>query len=113
MWRRLTIAGLRSLSHVRSCIVVPMTFSNLEYLQEVREGIAAGGREVRHVCLVAPLAVVHERLRRRGSHSGRSPWTWRRAAECCAAHASPAFALHVDASTRTPAEIATRILTEA
>jgi hypothetical protein len=110
IWRRLTIAGLRSASRVRPRIVVPMTFSNLAYLREVREGLAAGGRDVRHVCLVAPLAVVQERLRRRGSDATRSAWSWRRAAECCAAHADPAFAVHVDASARTPSEIAPEIL---
>jgi hypothetical protein len=106
LWRRLTTAGLR-LARLRSpTIVVPMTISNPAYLAELRAGIARFEPRLLHACLVAPVAVVHARLRERGAHPETHPWEFRRAAECCAVHGRAEFATHVDASERTPDEIA-------
>lgn len=105
LWRRLTIAGLRATRLVWPNVVVPMAFSNLAYLDEVRDGLRRFEPRVLHVCLVAPLAVVEERLRSRKAEA----WAFRQAAECCRAHARDEFAVHIDA-TRTPEEIAGEIL---
>lgn len=97
VWRRLTIVALR-LARLRDrTVVVPMAFSNAAYLNEIRAAIARFEPNVVHVCLVAPVAVVHERLRSRGADPERQAWEYRRAEECCAVHGAEAFAVHVDA----------------
>lgn len=103
-WRRLTIAGLRIARMFRRNVIVPMAFSNLAYLDEIRDGARRFDNDVQHVCLVAPLHVIEERLRRRGSEE----WGFRRAAECCVAHESADFATHVNAE-RDPDEIVEEI----
>ena len=99
-WRRLTGIALRIIRRFRPNVIVPMAFSNPAYLEEIRAAAERADDRVLHVCLVAPLEVVHERLRRRGAEE----WCFRRAAECCAAHESGAFARHVNAE-REPREI--------
>ena len=64
-WRRLSVLGVRAAAALRPHVIVPMAFSNLSYLQEVRDGIARFAPRVHCFCLVAPLPVVRERLRRR------------------------------------------------
>jgi chloramphenicol 3-O-phosphotransferase len=96
-WRRMTIAALRLARLGFRNVVVPMAFSNAEYLDEIRAGVARFEPHVVHVCLVAPLEVVHARLRGRGADRQKNAWEYRRAEECCAVHAGAAFATHVDA----------------
>ena len=105
-WRRLTIAGLR-LARLRSpVIIVPMAISNPGYLAELRRGVAGFEPRVLHFCLVAPVEVVHSRLRSRGADESRQRWQFRRASECCAVHGDEAFAIPIDAALRTPEDIA-------
>jgi len=99
-WRRLTILGLRITRFFTRNIVVPMAISNVSYLEEIRRGV---GPDVLHVCLVAPLEIVHERLRNRG---GAHEWEFRRAAECCSVHGGEAFARQIDAAHRSAEDIA-------
>lgn len=106
VWRRLTIAGLWVVRRLWPNIVVPMAFSNAAYLQEIRAGISRFEPRVLHFCLVAPVEVVHERLRRRGEDANPAAWQVRRASECCLAHESSDFATHVAAVNRTPEDIA-------
>ena len=109
-WRRLTVAGLR-LARLRSAdVIVPMAFSNPAYLEEVRNGIGRFEPRLHHYCLVAPVDVVHGRLRKRGADPVGEEWEFRRASECCAVHGSSAFAEHVDARTRSPEELAAHLL---
>lgn len=110
-WRRLTIVGLRVTRMLYPSVVVPMAFSNAEYLDEIRRGASRFDRDVRHICLVAPEEVVHERLRRRGTDPSNAAWEYRRASECCRAHESETFGQQVEAGVRTPEEIADEILT--
>jgi gluconate kinase len=109
-WRRLTIAGLRMTRMVYPTIIVPMAFSNTAYLDEIRAGIRRFEPRLHHVCLVAPLEVVHERLRRRQCRPDDAAWQLRRAAECCAVHSDARFGVHVDAGTRGVEEIVEEIL---
>ena len=85
-----------------------MAFSELRYLDEVRSSLSSRGRRVLHFCLTAPLAVVRERLARRGEPVDDPRWAWvhRRAAECCAVHGGPEFAVHVSADAAAPPAIA-------
>jgi hypothetical protein len=76
-----------------------------------RPGIAKFHRPVLHFCLTAPIEVVRERLTARGEPQGDPAWSWvhRRAAECCVAHQSPAFAMHIPADRGSPAMIAAEL----
>ena len=107
MWRRLTVRGIRVGRLVRSNVVVPMAFSEVSYLREIRAGIARFDEDIMHLCLVAPLEVVHQRLRSRGEDpaSPGGAWAFRRASECCEAHAAPEFAEQVPTAGRTPEAI--------
>lgn len=84
-------------------VIVPMAFSNLAYLSEIRDGAARGDRQTLHVCLIAPIEIVRERLARRGDAGA---WEERRAEECCVAHARDEFAVHVDATGDVDAIVA-------
>lgn len=110
IWRKLTIVGLRIVRFFQPNIIVPMAFSNPAYLHEVRNGVRAFDKDVLHICLVAPVEVVHARLRHRGATEANAPWQYRRATECCAAHHAAEFAEQVSAADREPAEIAGEVI---
>ena len=97
LWRRLTIVAVRLARIVRSNVIVPMAFSNAAYLDEIRSALRRFDDTVLHVCLVAPLDVVHARLEARGAHPLTHAWEYRRAAECCTVHRGGEFAKQVRA----------------
>ncbi len=106
VWRKLTVAGLR-LARLRSAnIIVPMGFSNTLYLEELRRAVGRFEPKCLHYCLVAPVDIVHARLHGRGADRDKDAWQYRRASECCAVHGNKVFEKHVDASRRTPEEVA-------
>ena len=102
VWRRLTTLAIRIAHRLRANVIVPMAFSNVDYLNEIRAPLQSI-----HVCLVAPLDVVQQRIRTRNHRD--EEWQSRRAAECCDAHRDAAFAIHVDA-TRGVEEISGEIV---
>ena len=108
LWRRLVVRGIRATTFIRATVIVPMAFSNLDYLKEVLDGVRRFDPSVVHFCLVAPLEVVEERLMGRGHHGGdpRSAWLDRRAAECCAIHSDPAFAEQIPTAGLTAPQVA-------
>ena len=108
MWRRLTVAAIRFKRRLRPNVIVPMTFSNIDYLDEIRSHLMRFDARVLHFCLVAPVDVVNERLARRKLPPEDQAWQLRRAAECCAVHGEPRFAVQVNA-TRSVARIAEEI----
>jgi predicted kinase len=107
-WRRLSVIGARSFGAVRGIVILPMAFSDIDYLEEVRSGLASTGRPVLHFCLTAPLDVVQSRLAERGEPADDPSWSWvhRRAAECCRAHESPSFEVRVPAADATAQALA-------
>jgi hypothetical protein len=106
LWRRLTVTGLRVVRMFWPNVVVPMAFSNVAYLQDIRTRISRFEPRLFHFCLVAPVDVVHARLRARGADSGNEAWQYRRASECCAVHDRPEFSTQVLTANRDPDEIA-------
>lgn len=110
LWRRLTILGLRIARLFFPNVVVPMAISNAAYLEELRAGIARFEPRVLHYCLIAPLEVIHERQRNRRVDARDAAWQHRRAAECCAAHGGPEFAVHVPAHDRDAVTIAEELV---
>jgi hypothetical protein len=111
-WRRLTVTGLQAVRRFRRTVIVPMAFSNLDYLAEIRRGARHADPDVRHLCLTAPLEVVVERLKRRAAAEGHEPGAWqlRRATECCAVHGGPAFAEQVPTAGLDPDAIAAEVV---
>jgi hypothetical protein len=106
LWRTLTISGIRATRLMRRTVIVPMAFTNLEYLRHIRTGVESFDEDVRHFCLIAPLETVKARLRNRGAID---PWPFRRAEQCCAIHRDPAFAEQIEAIA-SPPEILNQIL---
>ncbi len=110
LWRRLIVHQAR-LVHLRArTVIVPMAFTNLDYLEDFA---AALGRTapVRRLCLVAPLDLVRERLAARVALEGRglNAFELRRSAECVAVLGkNPAFGIPIDARA-TSAEIVRHI----
>jgi chloramphenicol 3-O-phosphotransferase len=109
-WRSLTVQGLRVARLGWRVIVVPMAISNANYLAELRSGISQFEPRLLHFCLMAPVEVVHDRLRARGANPVEQSWQFRRAAECCAVHGRDVFATHVDAARSSPQQLATELL---
>ncbi|HEX8411804.1 MAG TPA: AAA family ATPase [Thermoanaerobaculia bacterium] len=110
IWRRLTVIALRVVRLFRRNVIVPMAFSNPEYLEEIRDGITRFEPRHVHVCLVAPLEVVQQRLQNRRLDPRDAQWQYRRAAECCAVHHGQPFATQVDAANRDVNQIAAEIV---
>jgi hypothetical protein len=110
LWRRLTVAGLRVTRLFYPNVVVPMALSNAAYLEEIRSGLQRFERRLYHLCLIAPIDVVHGRLRQRRLRPADELWQFRRAAECCAVHSEERFGPHVSAEGREVEEIAREIL---
>ena len=110
LWRRLTVIGLRVTRLHWPNVVVPMAFSNAAYLQEIRMGLERFETHVDHFCLVAPIEVIHERLRRRGDDPIRDAWQYRRAEECCRIHAQEDFSTRVVTTARDTDNIADEIV---
>jgi predicted kinase len=110
-WRVLTVLGARLAGWLAPVVIVPMAFSEPDYLAEIRSGIARPQRPVLHFCLTAPLEVVRARLAARGEPAEDDRWSWvhRRAAECCREHAKPEFAIHVPTEGLSPGEVAAAI----
>ncbi|HEX7152774.1 MAG TPA: AAA family ATPase [Thermoanaerobaculia bacterium] len=110
LWRQLTIAALWLVRRFRRTVIVPMAFSEVRYLEEIRDGIARFETMQFHFCLVAPLDVVQQRLQTRRLKAADAAWQYRRAAECCAVHGDGAFAMQVNAADRDVNEIADEIV---
>jgi hypothetical protein len=109
-WRYTSAFTVRLMQRLRRIIIVPMTYSNLAYLGEFQRGIGGRGVGTFHFCLTAPHEVVLERLRLREGRRGPSEWQLRRSAECCVAHQSADFAIHIRTEGRTPEQIADDIV---
>ena len=110
-WRRLTVLGARVVAAYRSTVIIPMAFSEVAYLDDVRRGLSLTGRPVHHFCLTAPLEVVQQRLigRGEGADDPKFAWVHRRAAECVDAHRTHRFAVHIPTEARSSSAIAAHI----
>ena len=110
LWRRLTVIALRVVRLFRQNVIVPMAFSNPDYLHEIRAGISRFEPRHIHVCLVAPLEVVQQRLQTRQLDPRDAQWQHRRVTECCAVHRGETFATQIDAAARDVNQIADEIV---
>jgi hypothetical protein len=78
-------------------VIVPMTVTSPEYLEQTVGRLRADGHDVRHFSLLADRAVVLRRLRGRtfGLGLGHERWAVGRLDECLDRLQDPAFAAHV------------------
>jgi len=114
LWRQLTTLVARFMGVSGRIVIIPMTFSRLDYLEEIRIGLSKSDRAVLHFCLVAPIETIRERLAKRGEPETDTRWSWvhRRALECCVAHEAEEFAMQISASQASPREIAEKLAAE-
>jgi hypothetical protein len=109
LWRRSAVAGVRLFRTLaRGPVIVPMTFTNRAYFDEVSEGIRRFDSELRVFCLKATLPTLKERLSGRGEEDTgpRAEWLARRILECADAHRDPHFGEPVETEDRPAREIA-------
>jgi hypothetical protein len=113
LWRRSVVAGTRLFQAcARGPVLVPMTFSNPEYLAEVLSGIRSFEPNVRVFCLLASLDIIRARIRGRGTpvDGPGAGWIVKRTEECVRAHEDPRFGERVDTEGRSIVEVAEGIL---
>lgn len=111
LWRNSVATGTRIFRALaRGPVFVPMTFSNLEYLECVLSRIRSFEPNVRVFCLLASLETIRKRIRDRNIDALQASWVLRRAEECVRAHSDPAFGERVDTEGRSIMEIAEGIL---
>ncbi|MEG4319305.1 MULTISPECIES: AAA family ATPase [unclassified Microcoleus] len=113
LWRQLTILTALSLDKIGfKTIIIPMTFSNLDYLNQIRSAFVDNGIAVRHFCLTASVEVVRDRLMRRGvnASSAAGKWVYPRAEYCCEIHAKPEFREHIVTDENLPSDVADDII---
>jgi hypothetical protein len=113
LWRRGAVMGTRIFRFFTSGIViVPMTFSNRTYFDEITEGIQQFEPELRVFCLIASDAVIKKRLAGRGTaiEGTGAAWITRRVRECVAAHRDAHFGEFIDTEARLAHEVAADII---
>jgi broad-specificity NMP kinase len=113
LWRKLTVAGIRLARwYASGPVIVPMTFSRRDYLDEIVAGLEKVDNDLRVFCLHASLPTVRERLAKLGdaTEGPGSEWLARRTDECSVALADPHFGEYVETEGRSPAEVATYIV---
>jgi chloramphenicol 3-O-phosphotransferase len=112
LWRSSTIAGVRLLRAVAwGPVIVPMTFSDRSYFDEVVGGIKQFDPQLRVFCLRASVETIKTRLegRRLRVEGAEAKWVARRTIECAEAHRDPHFGEPIDTENRTAGEIADEI----
>lgn len=99
IWRKLIAYGGRRRRRRAAVVIVPMTFTNPEYLENFALALSRSA-PVHRLCLVAPLEVVRARLRMRAISEGReiTEFEFRRSGECVEAHRDPCFGTPIDAT---------------
>ena len=108
LWRRMIVLQARWVHRRAPVVIVPMAFTNLDYLGAFVAALRQTA-PVQKLCLVAPLAVIRQRLAARATAEGRdglSDFELRRSAECVAAHADPNFGTPIDATPSPDAVLA-------
>lgn len=113
LWRKSVAAGIQLCGRfVGNPVIVPMTFSNRDYLDEVVTDLNSRGDGPRLFCLIADLETVQHRLSKRNfaPNSRAAAWSDKRSRECVAAHRDSYFGESVDTKNRTAREVAEDIL---
>lgn len=113
VWRKSVATGVRLFRVFASGpVIVPMTFSERAYFDEVVEGLKRLDPELRVFCLQAGLSTIRRRLVGRGTkiEGAGSEWISRRIAECAEAHRDPHFGEPVNTEDHTARDVAAEII---
>jgi predicted kinase len=108
-WRSSVALGTRLASRYAKTVIIPMTFDNATYYEEVWSGLRAISPAARAFCLTAPLHTIRARLYARGTDPDQV-WLARRVRECIEAHASPRFGTAIDTERKTVDETVREII---
>lgn len=103
LWRRLTVAGSKISRWLFSGpVIVPMTFTQRAYFDEVVVGLNQVDPEVKVFCLKANLTTVKQRLAQRGTDNEEraAKWIARRIIECAEAHQDLHFGEPIETDDR-------------
>ena len=113
LWRKSAVMGTRLFRFfVSGPVIVPMTFTDRAYFDEVSMGLKEIDPELRVFCLKASLPTVKKRLVERGAkiRGTEAEWIARRIIECADAHFDPHFGEPVDTEDRSAREVAEEIV---
>ena len=113
LWRKSVAAGIQLCRRfVGDPVIVPMAFSDRDYLDEVVTDLNSRGDAPRLFCLIADLETVQLRLleRKLKPKSKEAVWSDRRSRECVAAHRDSYFGESINTKDRTAREVAEDIL---
>lgn len=112
LWRKSVSAGIRlTRLRYRGAVIVPMTFDQLDYLNEISGAIRCFESDLHIFCLRASLATIRQRLQQRGDLDGvGAEWVFRRSAECVTAHENPTFGVSIDTENQSAQTVAEEIL---
>jgi broad-specificity NMP kinase len=113
LWRKSAVAGVRLFRCFASGpVIVPMTFSDRAYFDEIISGIMSFESALKVFCLRASLSTVRSRLLQRGAHieGADAEWIDRRVVECIEAHRNSHFGESIETDDRPPLEIAREII---
>jgi predicted kinase len=109
-WRRSVVWGTRAACLLNAGpVIVPMTFDEPVYFDEVLQGIRAFAPEATAICLTATVATVRDRLIGRGTDPDGA-WIARRVEQCVRAHVDDRFGSRIDTEGRSPDAVAREIL---
>ena len=112
-WRKSAVMGTKLFRVFNSgAIIVPMTFTDRDYFDEVSRGLKEIDPELRVFCLKASLPTIRRRLVGRESKTGgtEAEWLARRIVECADAHRDPHFGEPVDTEDRTAPQVTAQII---
>lgn len=114
LWRRCTVAGVKMFRlYASGPVIVPMTFTQRAYFDEVVSGLRRLDPELKVFCLQASLPTIRKRLVGRGTkiEGTEGEWIARRIIECAEAHRDSHFGEPVETEVRTAREVAEDIVT--
>jgi hypothetical protein len=110
LWRRAVILGARLFRFpFAGPLIVPMTFTERSYFDEIVSGLGSIDANIRTFCLQATLQTIRRRLLGRNG-DGDNEWIARRIVECSRAHLDPHFGEPIETEGRLPEEVAAEIL---
>lgn len=113
LWRKATIAGIRAFKTVASGpVLVPMTFTNRDYFDEITTALKTRGHQLLNLCLTADLPTIQQRLTTRSvkNNEPESTWTTARIETCIKTHRDTYFGEHINTDDLTPNEVAAEII---
>ncbi len=100
MWRTFNREMLLHIStNYDGAVIVPMTVTTKEYLEEITEELHHSGNELYHFTLIATHETLFKRLKRRGDKKGS--WAFQQIERCVTSFNDEYFKEHIDTNVMT------------